>query len=78
MEKVKEIWFDLLHSFNADKVLTTKFWQQIESSYSEKGRYYHTLSHVLQMLDLSTKYSDKLLDINNLQFSVFYHDRQIR
>lgn len=74
MEKVKNIWFNLLKKMNADEKLADEFWQKISAAYSEKGRYYHTLIHVDQLLDLSIKYSDNIMDINNLQLSVFYHD----
>ncbi len=74
MEKVKDCWFDLLNNISADEKLAAEFWQKIGAAYLVKGRYYHTLTHIQQLLNLSIEYSDKILDINNLQFSIFYHD----
>jgi predicted metal-dependent HD superfamily phosphohydrolase len=59
---------------SADERLAAEFWQKISSAYSEKGRYYHTLIHVGQLLNLSVKYFDNVLDISNMQLSIFYHD----
>ncbi len=74
MKKVKDIWFDLLEKLIADEKLADEFWKKISSAYSEKGRYYHTLIHINQLLDLSIKCFDNILDISNIQLSIFYHD----
>ncbi len=74
MKKVKDIWVHLLKKMSTDEKLADEFWQKISSAYSEKGRYYHTLIHVKQLLDLSIKYFDNILDIRNIQLSIFYHD----
>ncbi len=74
MGKIKNSWFSLFKGYNADEKLISVFWQKISAAYSEKGRFYHTLAHISQMLDLSKNYSDRLLDISNIMLSIFYHD----
>lgn len=74
MEELKNKWFKLLENVQVDEEVLADFWVKISNAYSGKGRYYHTLKHIAQLLNLSERYSSKILDINNLQLSIFYHD----
>ena len=74
METVKNNWLDLLRSYTANEKLISRFWQEIYTAYAQKGRYYHTLNHIAQMLESTKKYQGRLLDIKNINLSIFYHD----
>ncbi|MDR2236370.1 MAG: hypothetical protein LBE92_09615 [Chryseobacterium sp.] len=71
---LKAIFEKLCHSFTEDPNLITLLWQEIEARYSEKGRYYHTLVHLEQMIHELESVKDHLSDFNGVLFSVFYHD----
>lgn len=74
MQKAENYWRKLWTINSAGDELVDQAWTKILNAYSSKGRYYHTIRHIAQMLDASEKYSDKLHDIRNIQLSIFYHD----
>ncbi len=71
---IKEIFTELIQRYTADKGLTEKLWSEIEQAYSGKKRFYHTLSHLENLLNHLTVYKEQLNDYDAVLFAVFYHD----
>ena len=71
---LKENFTNLCLQFNENHILIENLWTEIEKKYSEKGRYYHNLQHLDNMFSELELVKDKILNFNNISFSVFYHD----
>jgi predicted metal-dependent HD superfamily phosphohydrolase len=70
---LKENFTNLCLQFNEDHIIEN-LWTEIEKKYSEKGRHYHNLQHLENMLSELELVKDKILNFNNISFSIFYHD----
>ncbi len=71
---LKEIFTELIQRYTADKNLIEKLWAEIEQAYKGKKRFYHTLSHLENLLNHLTVYKEQLNDYDAVLFAVFYHD----
>lgn len=60
--------------FSAPSQLQDKFWDEIESAYSQPGRQYHNLNHLEYMVEKAVEYQEEIQDLDTLKFSIFYHD----
>jgi predicted metal-dependent HD superfamily phosphohydrolase len=70
----KKIWMGIwMHSGNEGESIELGL-KEIEKAYSSKGRYYHNMDHIANLLKLSLDYSNSIDDIGTLQLAVFYHD----
>lgn len=71
---MKQVFVQLSSNYSNDLELVDRFWNEIETAYSGKGRHYHTLAHLeniyVQMLEVQTTVSDW----NTMLFTLFYHD----
>jgi len=65
---------DLCLHFTEDRSLIENLWQEIETRYSEKGRYYHDLFHLENMFMELESVKNHISDFFTVSFSVFYHD----
>lgn len=50
------------------------FWKDIEEQYTQNGRYYHTVSHLDQVLKELLPVRKQIEDWQTLIFSIAYHD----
>ncbi|KPE53131.1 hypothetical protein [Chryseobacterium indologenes] len=71
---LKKIFEQLCLSFTKDENLISSLWREIETQYSEKGRYYHNLLHLENMIHELTAVRNKISGFDEVLFSVFYHD----
>lgn len=71
---LQEKFTDLCLPFSKDQKLINGFWKEIETKYTEKGRYYHDLFHLENMFLELENVKNKITDFNSVSFSVFYHD----
>lgn len=71
---LKNIFFDLLKKYTNDESLVSKFWSEIEVNYSGSKRYYHTLPHLENLMQILTPIKAKINDWDTLLFTLFYHD----
>ena len=71
---LKSQWDDLLSFYNLDKLIKDNSFQLLKEKYSEKGRFYHNLSHVKTLLNLLESLKDKIQDHNAIRFSIWFHD----
>jgi len=51
-----------------------KLWFEIEKRYTEKSRHYHNFAHLESMFAELDSVTARVENMNNLSFSVFYHD----
>ena len=65
---------DLLSLYNPDKTIKDNWFQVLKEKYSEKGRFYHNLSHVKTLLNLLEPLKDKIQEHNAIRFSIWFHD----
>lgn len=71
---LKERFSDLCLPFTGDQQLISRLWREIETQYSEKGRYYHNLFHLENMFQELEGVKNLMEDFVTVSFSVFYHD----
>jgi predicted metal-dependent HD superfamily phosphohydrolase len=50
------------------------FWKEIEEHYTKKGRHYHTLTHLTNLIADLSAVQEQISDWDTVLFSVFYHD----
>lgn len=70
---LKDIFFELASKY-ADKHIAASLWTEIEYRHSQKGRHYHTLSHLEDLITQLTPFQQEIKDWDVVLFSVFYHD----
>lgn len=71
---LKESFIALLKSYTSDTNLVHKYWHEIEEAYSQKGRHYHTLAHLENMLVELNNIKTEIQDWDTVLFSLYYHD----
>lgn len=72
--KLKGNFMDLCLHFTKDGNLIENLWQEIETRYSAKDRYYHDLFHLENMFMELESVKSRIADFYTVSFSVFYHD----
>jgi predicted metal-dependent HD superfamily phosphohydrolase len=65
---------ELASRHGAAAYLAEGLWREIEAAYSKKGRYYHTLRHLENMLGRLEEVKHLIADWDVVLFSLFYHD----
>lgn len=63
-----------LRLYTDDPEKINRFWQEIEKNYSSKGRYYHTLTHLDNLLAELLPIRERISNWTTLIFSIAYHD----
>lgn len=71
---LQSIFSNLIAKYSDDIEYNNLCWSEICNSYTSKGRYYHDLSHLENMLEEIEKVKDMVNDLDALYFSIFYHD----
>ncbi|MBN2893070.1 MAG: hypothetical protein JXL97_14470 [Bacteroidales bacterium] len=71
---LKQLFTNTILKFTDNQTIKDILWQQIEANYSEKSRFYHTLTHLNEMFDLLDQVKSQITDYDTVFFAVFYHD----
>jgi predicted metal-dependent HD superfamily phosphohydrolase len=71
---LKQTFIDLLGNYKADKSVIEALWTEIETNYSNRKRYYHTLDHLENLLRQLKGIKSQIADWNTILFSIYYHD----
>lgn len=71
---LQNTFIQLCSAYTNDNSLIQKLWNEIETAYSNKKRYYHTLSHLEFLFQQLTNVKEKIQDWHAILFSIFYHD----
>ncbi|HEY8968649.1 MAG TPA: hypothetical protein VIM64_06140, partial [Puia sp.] len=72
--RLRMTFLELAAAWRDDAAMAESFWQEIEAAYTKKGRYYHTLQHLENMLGQLEEVKHLIGDWNVVLFSLFYHD----
>ncbi|WP_343680316.1 hypothetical protein [Chryseobacterium arthrosphaerae] len=71
---LKDRFLQLCLLFDKDHECISRLWNEIETKYTEKGRYYHNLLHLDNMFQELEAVKDRISRFTLLSFAVFYHD----
>jgi len=71
---LKEVYIELLGQYDVVQSKVDEFWEEIESKHSEKGRYYHNLTHLEDLYQQLIKVRSSVENWESVLFSLFYHD----
>lgn len=71
---LKDRFLQLCLLFDKDHECISRLWNEIETKYTEKGRYYHNLLHLDNMFQELEAVRDRISRFTLLSFAVFYHD----
>ena len=67
-------WQSLLLSFEVEPAVSQKIFQGLTAAYASTGRFYHNLTHVLQVLEIIEKMRSHSQNFPALQFAAWFHD----
>jgi predicted metal-dependent HD superfamily phosphohydrolase len=70
---LRDTFLSLMSSRTPD-ASAAMLWEEIARRYSEKGRHYHTLDHLANMLEQLESCRHLLQDRESVQAALFYHD----
>lgn len=71
---IKHVFLELAARYATVPGLANELWQEIEISYTEPGRHYHTLDHLQHLLGELQPLQLQIADWETLVFSLCYHD----
>jgi predicted metal-dependent HD superfamily phosphohydrolase len=71
---MKDVFTDISNRYCSNKRLIEQVWAEIEKSYSNPKRYYHTLSHLQQFYYELEAAKELIQNRDALLFSLFFHD----
>jgi len=72
--KLKATFFELAFKYSTNSSLIEQLWEEIQKNYSQDNRYYHTLTHLENLILQLSEVRDKVLSWDTVLFSVYYHD----
>jgi predicted metal-dependent HD superfamily phosphohydrolase len=70
----RESWKNLLHFWGVAPIQAERTFEQIRQAYSGKGRFYHTLDHVLAVLATVEQLASHANDPNAVKLAAWLHD----
>ncbi|XP_053394470.1 uncharacterized protein LOC123523487 [Mercenaria mercenaria] len=71
---LQQTWNEYCKAFGVKQDIIDKYWSEIESKYTEKQRYYHTLNHLTHMFTLFDDVKDELSRPELVAMAIFFHD----
>ncbi len=71
---LKEKFLGLIGQYSTDMDYHGACWQEIETQYSAKSRYYHNLEHLEHMISGLEQVKTHIENLDALLFSIYYHD----
>ena len=71
---LQSTFIQLLQKYTSNPQLIEILWNEIDNHYSEKGRHYHTLTHLQNLLAVLTEVQNQIEDWDAILFALFYHD----
>lgn len=70
----EDIFNRLCRVYCRDQNIIDNLWREISDGYSAPGRYYHTLDHIVQVLEELNSVWKYIKETDVCLFAVFYHD----
>jgi predicted metal-dependent HD superfamily phosphohydrolase len=71
---LKQSFITLLTKYTNNTVLQKELWAEIETSYSNKKRYYHNLEHLNSLLSELNEVKAEVQNWETILFTIYYHD----
>jgi predicted metal-dependent HD superfamily phosphohydrolase len=71
---LKEEFIKAVNSYSTDPKKGVRMWNEIESYYSNKKRFYHNLTHLENLLRELNNYSKEFSNWDTVVFAIAYHD----
>ncbi len=71
-ETIKDEWLYTCQSIGGSENTAIKWFDHLFKEYNRDGRYYHDLSHIMQMLDIAHQHAFE--DWNSIFFAIWFHD----
>lgn len=70
----ESIFKEVLHEISATGPFASQLWTEINTQYSTKGRFYHNVSHLDQVIEQLLQVKHEITDWPIIVLSVAYHD----
>jgi predicted metal-dependent HD superfamily phosphohydrolase len=74
LSALKKKWFQLSGKYSDDIEIQHSIFEKIISSYSNKSRHYHDLSHLQKMFETILTFESILLNPDCVHFAIWFHD----
>ncbi len=76
MQDLKQTFYKLLLNYSDEVAVADLLWKEIETCHSEKGRHYHDLSHLENLLAQVSEplIKNQINHWNEVLFCLYYHD----
>jgi predicted metal-dependent HD superfamily phosphohydrolase len=71
---LKIIFYKKLSKFSNDAAFINETFEELLKNYTARGRYYHDLTHIINLLKLYEEYKPSLNDTDVVFFSIWFHD----
>jgi predicted metal-dependent HD superfamily phosphohydrolase len=71
---LKKIFIELAGVYPNGKNKAHELWTELEELYSGRGRHYHTLNHLLHLLECLSGNRPRIAHWNAVLFALYYHD----
>lgn len=72
--QLKQEFYEIASKYTNEDQLIESCWNELEKCYGAKGRFYHNLNHLEEMIVELNPVQHKIQDRDSLLLSVFYHD----
>jgi predicted metal-dependent HD superfamily phosphohydrolase len=67
-------WHDLLRTWSVDHTLADRTFEEIQEHYTGPGRFYHTLDHIQNMLEIVESLGSNAQNLNAVKLAAWLHD----
>jgi predicted metal-dependent HD superfamily phosphohydrolase len=71
---MSERWLDLTRAFAIDPIRALQAFEDIERHYSLRGRHYHTLDHIRDVLETVESLVSRVKNANTVRLAAWLHD----
>jgi len=71
---LEQTFKNLLEKFDTPTEVNSKLWSEIVEQYSGKKKHYHTLKHLVELLQILKEVKSEIADWDVILFTLFYHD----
>jgi predicted metal-dependent HD superfamily phosphohydrolase len=73
-DMLRRKWHDLLRAWAVDAILADRTFEDICQRYAEPGRYYHTLHHVVSVLETVERLGSHARNLSAVRLAAWLHD----
>src|SRR5215831_17574204 len=73
-DQQRETWQNLLHGWDVPPTQAERTFEEIVQAYSGPGRFYHTLDHVMAVLNTVKHLAAQAKNLNAVKLAAWLHD----